>query len=516
MTSIRPGETAVAPQRAQRTRRTKAALLGAVALGAAATAGVGDRALLSGTAAAAQTAPTKPAASAQLPSFAEVVDRVKPAVVSVRVKMNDQESQTMPGMGEFNWPDSDLPDDHPFREFFKRFGRPDRHDGGPKFGQPAPRQSMAQGSGFFISADGYLVTNQHVIAKGSDVEVSLDDGRTLAAKVVGTDPYTDLALLKVEGQELPFVELAPQAPRVGDWVLAVGNPFGLGGTVTSGIVSARARDLGAGPSDDFLQIDAPINHGSSGGPAFNLAGQVIGVNTAIASPSGGNVGVAFAIPAETVRAVVAQLKDKGAIERGFLGVQIQPLTKEIATRVGLEKPEGALVSRVEENSPASEGGIQTGDVIRAINGKPMNDARDVSRQIASLPPGTAATLEVWRNKAKQDVSVNLGSLSDEKTASAATSGPVTELPELGLSLAPATGNDQKGVAVVKVEPGSAAAEKGFRVGDMIAEVAGRPVESPADVKRALEANRKAGRKAALFRLQAKDGSRFIGVGIPTA
>ena len=178
----------------------------------------------------------------------------------------------MPGMGEFNWPDSDLPDDHPFREFFKRLGRPDRQDGGPKFGQPAPRQSLAQGSGFFISADGYLVTNQHVIAKGSDVEVSLDDGRTLAAKVVGTDPYTDLALLKVDGQDLPFVELAPQAPRVGDWVLAVGNPFGLGSTVTSGIVSAHARDLGAGPSDDFLQIDAPINHGSSGGPAFQSRG----------------------------------------------------------------------------------------------------------------------------------------------------------------------------------------------------------------------------------------------------
>ena len=240
------------------------------------------------------------------------------------------------------------------------------------------------------------------------------------------------------------------------------------------------------------------------------------MNTAIAAPSGGNVGVAFAIPAETVRAVVAQLKDKGAIERGFLGVQIEPLTKEIATRVGLEKPEGALVSRVEENSPASEGGIQTGDVIRAINGKPMNDARDVSRQIASLPPGTAATLEVWRNKAKQDVSVHLGSLSDEKTASAATSGPTTELPELGLSLAPATGKNQRGVAVVKVEPGSAAAEKGFRVGDMIAEVAGRPVESPADVKRALGGEPQGRRKAALFRLQAQDGSRFIGVGIPTA
>jgi serine protease Do len=248
--------------------------------------------------------------------------------------------------------ESPFPKGSPMEQFFKRFGMPDGIPNTPN--TPRGRQfGAAQGSGFFISADGYAVTNNHVVEKASTVEVATDDGKTYTAKVIGTDPRTDLALIKVEeGGNFPFVKLTDTAPRIGDWVLAVGNPFGLGGTVTAGIVSARGRDIGAGPYDDFLQIDAPVNKGNSGGPTFNTEGSVIGVNTAIYSPSGGSVGIAFAIPAETVKTVVAQLKDKGQVTRGWIGVQIQPVTKEIADSLGLKKSEGALVAEPQKNSPA--------------------------------------------------------------------------------------------------------------------------------------------------------------------
>src|SRR3954465_4038620 len=256
---------------------------------------------------------------------------------------------------------------------------------------------MGQGSGFFISADGYAVTNNHVVDKAESVEVTTDDGKIHTAKVIGTDPRTDLALIKVEGgNDFPFVRLADQAPRIGDWVLAVGNPFGLGGTVTAGIVSARGRDIGAGPYDDFIQIDAPVNKGNSGGPTFDVDGNVIGVNTAIFSPSGGSVGIAFAIPAGTVKSVVAQLKDKGAVSRGWIGVQIQPVTTDIAESIGLNSAEGALVAEPQTNGPAAKAGIQAGDVITAVNGSAVKDARDLARQIGALAPGSAVNLKVWR------------------------------------------------------------------------------------------------------------------------
>src|SRR4051794_27635851 len=259
-------------------------------------------------------------------------------------------------------------------QFFKRFGLPN----GPNNNTPRGRQfSMAQGSGFFISPDGYAVTNNHVVERGKSIEIQTDDNKTYTAKVVGTDPKTDLALLKIDGDNFPYVRLGDKAPRVGDWVLAVGNPFGLGGTVTAGIVSARGRDIGAGPYDDFLQIDAPVNKGNSGGPTFNTEGSVIGVNTAIFSPSGGSVGIAFAIPAETVKTVVAQLKDKGKVARGWIGVQIQPVTKEIAESLGMKKPGGALVAEPQKDGPAAKAGIQSGDVITAVNDKPVADARDL-------------------------------------------------------------------------------------------------------------------------------------------
>ena len=228
---------------------------------------------------------------------------------------------------------------------------------------PVPKSGFALGSGFFISSDGYIVTNNHVVANGVSFEVTIDSGKTYQAKVIGTDPQTDLALIKVSAPtDFPYVRLAADLPRIGEWVLAVGNPFGLGGTVTAGIVSARGRDIGAGPYEDFIQIDAPVNRGNSGGPTFNVKGEVIGVNTAIFSPSGGSVGIAFDIPAENVRLVVQQLKDKGHVTRGWIGVQIQPVTPTIAEAIGLKNPAGALVAQVEPRSPAARSGIETGDV----------------------------------------------------------------------------------------------------------------------------------------------------------
>ena len=265
------------------------------------------------------------AQSAQRPvGFADIVEQVKPAVISVRVKMNsDARVMSFEGKSPFQ-------QGSPMDRFFRRFGMPDgATPNEPRM--PGGRNTVTgQGSGFFISADGYAVTNNHVVDKAETVEVTTDDGKTYTAKVIGADVRTDVALIKVEGRsDFPAVRFSDRAPRIGDWVLAVGNPFGLGGTVTAGIVSARGRDIGAGPYDDFIQIDAPVNKGNSGGPTFDVDGSVIGVNTAIFSPSGGSVGIAFAIPADTVKTVVAQLKDKGAVSRGWIGVQIQPVTAEI-------------------------------------------------------------------------------------------------------------------------------------------------------------------------------------------
>jgi serine protease Do len=494
----------------------KNSVLGAVALGAVAITGVLGPWTHESAFAQAGPVTAAPQAAQVIPSFADVIDRVKPAVVSVQVRSKAETAQTsnfsnsLPDIPGFN-----LPDDHPFQEFFRRFRGDDNNS--PRSQRPSPRRSVAQGSGFFISADGYLVTNNHVVENGTEIEILTDDGRTLDAKIVGTDPKTDLALLKVtEGGPFPYAELADGLPRVGDWVLAVGNPFGLGGTVTAGIVSARSRDIGAGPYDDFIQVDAPINRGNSGGPTFNLKGQVVGVNTAIASPSGGNVGIAFAIPSETVKTVVTELKEKGRVERGYLGAQIQPVTKDIAAGVGLDKAAGAIVAGLADDGPASGAGLKTGDVVLSVNGSPVKDARDLSRQIASLEPGSKANLQLWRDGARKDLTVTLGSLPNEPSKVAATGGDsATSLDKLGLTLAPATG-DAKGVSIVSVEPGSPADGKGFRKGDVIAEVAGKPVQTPGDVRQALEQSRESGKKAVLFRVEAENRSRFIALQLPAA
>jgi serine protease Do len=375
-----------------------ALLAGAATLGIGLAAGLADGALKFDHPAFAQPIQLSGVQS-QLPSFADMVEKVKPAVVSVRVKQKLDGADNDDGQGSLD----DLPPG--LRRFFEQQQGPR----GMNPGRPQARQGMAQGSGFFVSQDGYVVTNNHVVEKAAEVQLVTDDGKTLNAKVIGTDPRTDLALLKVsESGNYPFVQLSTGKPRIGEWVLAVGNPFGLGGTVTAGIVSAQGRDIGSGPYDDFLQIDAAVNRGNSGGPTFNQKGEVIGVNTAIYSPSGGNVGIAFAVPAATVEQVVAALKKDGKVSRGFIGVQIQPVTSEVADAIGLKEAHGALVAAAEKDGPAAKAGIKRGDTIISVDGDQIKDARDLSRKIAKYAPGSKAKIMVWRDGKEREISFEVG------------------------------------------------------------------------------------------------------------
>ena len=339
--------------------------------------------------------------------FADIVERVKPSVISVKINIAEKTSKGDDSANKDD--DSPFQPGSPMERFFKRFGGPD----GLPPGMRTPRGRgpvTGQGSGFFISADGFAVTNNHVVDGADKVEVTMDDGKTYTAKVIGSDPRTDLALIKVAGRtDFPFAKLSDSKPRIGDWVLAVGNPFGLGGTVTAGIVSASGRDIGNGPYDDFIQIDAPVNKGNSGGPAFNTEGEVIGVNTAIYSPSGGSVGIAFAIPASTVEQVVNSLKENGSVTRGYIGVQMQPVTKEIAEAIGLKEPKGALVAEAIKDSPAAKAGIRTGDTIIAVDGQTINEAKDLSRRVATVAPGKSLSLTLWREGKERTVTLEVGS-----------------------------------------------------------------------------------------------------------
>jgi serine protease Do len=297
------------------------------------------------------------------------------------------------------------------RFFSRKFGF-----GGPNAAPHRDRIVIGEGSGFFISPDGYAVTNNHVVDHAQSVQVTADDGTIYTAKVVGTDPKTDLALIKVDGKkDFSYVKFADQPPRIGDWVVAVGNPFGLGGTVTAGIVSARGRDIGSGPYDDYVQIDAPINKGNSGGPAFDINGNVIGVNTAIYSPSGGSVGIGFDIPASTVKLVVGQLKDKGHITRGWLGVQVQPVTADIADSLGMKQARGAMVDDPQPGSPAAKAGIKAGDVITAVNGTAVKDSRDLARTIGNMAPGRSVNLDILHMGESKPVTLTLAKMPNHGT-----------------------------------------------------------------------------------------------------
>jgi serine protease Do len=435
--------------------------------------------------------------------FADLVARVKPAVISVRVNI-DEPNPTMSM-------DRNGDDNTPFDQFFRQFGFPNLPNGMPQ----GHHKITGEGSGFFISADGYAVTNNHVVDHAKSVQVTTDDGSKYTAKVVGTDPKTDLALIKVDGKsDFAYVKFADHAPRVGDWVVAVGNPFGLGGTVTAGIVSARGRDIGSGPYDDYIQIDAPINKGNSGGPAFDTDGNVIGVNTAIFSPSGGSVGIGFDVPAETAKLVVAQLQSTGYVIRGWMGVQVQPVTAGIADSLGLKKAEGALVAEPQAGSPAAKAGIEPGDVITAVDGTPIKDSRELARQVGGMTPGTTVKFDVTRKGESKTVSLTLGQMPREQQANAGqeSSKPAASGTHLGLALAPARdvqGAGDNGVVVLGVQADSTAAEHGFQTGDVILDVGGQAVGTVADVRNAVTAAQDHGKHDVLMRVRTPQGTRFV-------
>ncbi len=448
------------------------------------------------------------ALASQPAGFADLVAKVKPAVISVRVKLDEQITGTN-GQASPSEPGA------PLEKFFRQFGLPGQR---PSTGH---RFITGEGSGFLVSQDGYAVTNCHVVDHSTSVQVTTDAGKVYTAKVIGTDQKTDLALIKIDGDNFPYVRFSDHAPRIGDWVVAVGNPFGLGGTVTAGIVSARGRDIGAGPYDDFIQIDAPINKGNSGGPAFDVDGNVIGVNTAIFSPSGGSVGIGFDIPARTAKWVVSQLKDKGSVTRGWLGVQIQPITADIADSLGLKSTDGALVAEPQSGSPAAKAGVAAGDVITAVNGEQIASAHELARKIATMAPGSSVNVSVLRKGEQKNLAVTLGQLPDQQHQANASSsgGEQPGIPHLGLTLSPANdvaGSGDKGVAVTAVEPDGPAAEHGFRVGDVILDVAGKVVSTPADIRKELGELQKGGKRSVLMRVKSGDATRFIALPLGNA
>ncbi len=444
-------------------------------------------------------------------SYADLVEAVVPAVVYVEVERRQEMAQ--------------LPEEMPIppelRRFFRRFFGPDFDPFRRPPGQPPERRLEAVGSGFIIDEVGHVVTNAHVARDAERITVTLNDGTKLAAKVVGLDEKTDLAVLKLESDgPFPYVEFGDSdRVRVGDKIIAVGNPFGLGGTVTAGIVSATKRELGVGPYDDFIQIDAPINRGNSGGPTFNLDGEVIGVNSMIFSPTGGNVGIGFAIAANLAKEVVTQLIEKGKVQRGWLGVLIQPVDEDIAQALGLEEARGALVSRVEPDTPAAGAGIRPGDVIVGFDGTPVEGPRDLAKKVARAGPGHVARIEIIREGERRTLEVKLGELPAEV---AAAQEPVQErtagTAELGMRVAVL---DQElrqrfeipegveGLVILEVDPDGPAAEKGLQPGDVIADAGGRPVRSVADLRAAVRAAEKAGRRAVLLRVFRGEQPRFV-------
>ncbi len=483
-------------------------------------------------------------------SFADLVEQVSPAVVSIRVESGQQQVSTRDddsrephrndrrgeegqrddrdGGGDDNRgrgkraPSQQQSDrGGSFDDLFRRFfDDNDNDDDRRQFRDPRDRgqqpRSTSQGSGFVISEDGYVVTNNHVIEDASKIIVTFDDGTTLEAELIGTDSRTDLALLKVEADRaFKFVEFAVSDVRIGDWVVAVGNPFGLGGTVTAGIVSARGRDLGSGPYDDYLQIDASINRGNSGGPAFNLNGRVIGVNTAIYSPTGGSVGIGFAIPSSVVQEVIQELRQDGIVTRGWLGVGIQNLTDDIAESLGLDSTDGSIVTSVADNSPALEAGVEEGDTILSVNGETIENSKDLARRVASLEPDDDAVLGILREGEERQITVTLGSLesppedaaNNNQNGDKDDSGDNSKLDRMGMELEESPEHD--GVLIVGIETDSEAYDKGLREGDIIIEVGGVEVNRLSDVVEGLRIAEEQSRKSVLVQVRSGDQQRFV-------
>ncbi|MBP2295053.1 DegQ family serine endoprotease [Azospirillum rugosum] len=471
------------------------------------------------------TAQTSAAPPRDLPaSFADLATSKLPSVVTITASSAPPPAQTAQSdSGDGAGPFSILPDS-PLRDFMEDLLRRQMpgHQGAPEGGGPHPEQrgpGMSLGSGFIIDPAGYVVTNNHVVEGADKVEITLTDKRKLSAKIVGTDPKTDLALLKVEpDRPLPTVAWGDSdGMRVGDWVVAIGNPFGLGGTVTAGIISARARDLGAGPYDDFLQTDAAINRGNSGGPMFNLKDEVIGVNSAIYSQSGGNIGIGFAIPSALAGPIIAELREKGRVTRGYLGVSIQPVGPDIATALDLKQPTGALVANVSKNSPASKAGVASGDVVTEYNGKPIKGPHDLTRMVAQSKPGDTARIMVQRDGKPVPLEVRIAELQPpQQQAQAQQQKPGDG--QLGLTLAPMTPElrkefsldaDTTGAVVVQVAPNSPAARSGFQPGDVITRAGQQAVADPGDVSKAVDEARKANRDRVLLLRRREDNALFV-------
>ena len=438
-------------------------------------------------------APVNPASAPAAPSqplsdFTKLVTQVKPAVVSITTKLQatpaalEDDGDDDQGPAQHNGQTPDLP--FPFNQMVPHGGNaPQRH------------AVEARGSGFIIDAGGIVVTNNHVVKDAKSVTVTLDDGTELTAKVLGTDPRTDIAVLKVKADKpLPYIQLGNSRDvKPGEWVVAMGNPFGLGGTVTAGIVSAVSRDIGAGPYDQFIQVDAPINQGNSGGPLFTQDGKVIGMNTAIISPSGGSVGIGFAIPSDMIRTISAQLESTGHITRGFVGVEAQQLTASTAKALHLADASGALLAGVTADSPAAKAGLQPGDVIEQVNGTKVANPRELAVNIAGIQPGQDANLKVLHDGQEKDITVKVGTLPGDKTASN-DAGSNEQRGRLGLALGPLSPDTRsqldlpdgtKGAVVERVRPGSPAENAGLQPGDVIVGVNTQSVASPGDAVKAL-------------------------------
>ncbi|MBR0652422.1 Do family serine endopeptidase [Roseomonas terrae] len=449
----------------------------------------------------AQQAPT-PVAGVALPrpagpDFADVAARVGPSVVRVMTTERvAQARQEVPPQLRGT----------PMEEMFRRFGQGQQQ-------QPEQRRA-GQGSGFIVAADGYIVTNAHVVGENAEVKVELADGREFQARVIGRDTATDVALIKVEaGSPLPALNFGnSDGTRVGEWVMAMGNPFGLGGTVTAGIVSARGRQIGQGPYDDFIQTDASINPGNSGGPLFNAGGDVVGMNTAIFSPSGGNIGIGFAVPSKMVQNIVGQLREHGSVQRGWLGVSLQPMDQDLATAMRAADAKGALVSAVEADSPAARAGLRPGDVITAIDGRRVDSPRDLAAGVADVAPGRSATLAVLRDGSAMEQRVEVGSNPANRVAAAGKPDAAAQ-PSLGIGLAP---RREGGVAITRVEPGSVAAERGLRAGDVVLRAGERDAANPQDVVDAVKSAREAGRPSIALQVERDGARRFIAVPLRAA